>query len=79
MARSAAEKTFRGNGNLPDFNQQSSGPEVMNVNIRPTRGLGSYGRQTVGNSPRKPRSGERGYGLGERSLMNSPNSLLRKG
>ncbi len=31
------------------------------VNIRRTRGLGSYGRQTVGNCPRKPRSGERGY------------------
>jgi len=35
------------------------------LDIRRTRGLGSYGRQTVGNCPRKPRSGERGYGLGE--------------
>ena len=35
------------------------------VSIRPTCGLGSYGHQTVANCPRKPRSGERGYGLGE--------------
>ena len=39
------------------------------VNIRPT---GSYGRQTVGNCPREPRSGERGYGFDECLLTGLP-------
>ena len=46
----------------PETTQTRSTSEVS---IRPDRGLGSYGRQTVANCPRKPRSGERGYGLGE--------------
>ena len=35
------------------------------VDIIRACGPGSYGRQTVGDCPRKPRSGEHSYGLGD--------------
>ena len=54
---SGAEHSFGGAASLPVLQTRNEF-----VIIRRSRGLGSYGRQTVGGCLGKPRSGERSYG-----------------